>query len=234
MRKIATLLFLLALQVSVYAQSDSLQKPRASHWGFGMELGPCTGKYFLTGEAKQYISEGCIANVSITISYDKFHFIMQLGGISGSIKNELSHGLEWKMGNNFGSSHLQLSFGYELLSTRRLNIIPFASGGMTVFNTRLDTTGSFGAGHSRWSASYSVGSAFDFKMNFPLFKKNREPGVDHGRAYLYFRVLTGIYPNYFRQQLGINGSMYFVNLSVGFYVSGRDGVKSRTRQLSQG
>jgi hypothetical protein len=204
-----------------FCQLDTVAEIPHGKWGFGMELGPCTGMYFLSGDAKGKISEGwCYANVGLTLSYAKFHFMLQTGGVSGSVKEELAYGPEWKKGNRFGTAHLQLSVGYELLATRYFNIIPFVSGGFTAFNTQPDSTHAKGIA-TRFTPSYAAGTAFDLKMNFPVFKRKRDPDVVYTRSYLYLRLLTGIYPTYFQNPLGINGSMYFVNLSVGFYASGR-------------
>lgn len=187
------------------------------NWGVGAELGPCTGMFFLTGNSSQVIQDGwCYANIGLTFSYKKFHYTLRTGGIAGSIKKDLDFGENWNKGNNFGSSHLQLSVGYELLNRKWINIIPFASGGLVAFNTSSDglepkpnTTNK--------RPSYSIGTAFDFKINIPVKERNQFPGYEYLRQYLYFRMLTGIYPTYFQNPLDIKGSMYFINLSIGAY-----------------
>lgn len=211
----------LLCSVPAYCQADTVETEKESKWGFGGELGPCTGIYFLSGDAKQKLSEGwCYANAGVIISYSRVHFMLQVGGVSGSIREELSYGPEWKKENHFGSSNLQLSVGYELLNEKHLNIIPFVTGGMTAFNTRPDSTGSRGVATRFVGPSYAIGTAFDFKLNFPMFKKNRKPSVVYTMGYLYLRVMTGIYPTYFHP-LDMNGGLGFVNVSLGFYASGR-------------
>jgi len=182
-------------------------------WGFGMELGPASGMYFLSGEAKQKISEGWgYSSLGITVSYARFHFMLQLGGMGGDIKQTLDYSPDWKQGNEFFTSNMQLSVGYEVLHTKWFRIIPFVTGGRTGFNTRPQ--------HLRNPSFYSIGteyafgSAFDFKLNWQC---------------LYFRIISGIYPTYFQQALHMNGSLVYANLSVGFYLTTRENEGARRR-----
>jgi hypothetical protein len=218
MRLIKLILFLV-INVQAYAQIDTTKTEYDyGNWGIGAELGPCTGLFFLTGNAATQLNDGwCYANVGITFSYKKLHYILQTGGISGSIKEDLNFGENWNNGNFLGSAHLQLSVGYELLNTKRFNILPFVSGGITAFSSSSDNL--FPKPKStNWTPSYSIGTAFDFKINFPVKEKNQFPGYEYAKQYLYFRILTGVYPTYFRNPLDINGSMYFINLSIGGYI----------------
>lgn len=220
--KLSALLFTLVFcrVIIAFGQTETTETHERGHWGVGVELGPCSGMYFLTGQANKSLNHGwCYANVGLTVTYKKYHFILQTGGISGSIQNDLSIGQEWKKDNNFGSVNLQLAAGYQLLNTKWFNIIPFVSGGATVFNTGPDVDNAKKT-TSRWSPSYSIGSAFDFKVNFPVSKRNRFPGHEYVRQYLYLRLITGISPTYFDLQLDMKGAMYFVNLSIGGFYSG--------------
>lgn len=166
MRPITIILFLL-LSYKSYSQSDTAKiEYDYGNWGIGAELGPCTGMFFLTGNSSNKIQDGwCYANVGLTFSYNQVHYILQTGGISGSIKNDLNYGENWNEGNGLGSAHLQLSVGYELLNTKRLNIIPFVSGGLTSFNSSSDSLDPKPKS-TNWTPSYSIGTAFDFKINF--------------------------------------------------------------------
>lgn len=212
--------FLLCQYLTAIGQTDTSKTHERGHWGIGAELGPCSGMFFLTGQANVALSSGwCYANVGLTITYKSFHFIVQTGGMSASIRNDLSIGPEWKKDNRFGSTNLHLAGGYQVLDTKWFSIIPFISGGATVFNTKADVDNAKTT-RSRWSPSYSIGSAFDFKVNFPISKKNRFPGHEHVRQYLYLRVITGVSPTYFDLQLDMDGAMYYVNLSIGGFFSG--------------
>lgn len=217
------LIFLLTIffASTAFCQTDTTKTYGYGKWGIGAELGPCTGMYFLTGNSKDKLNEGwCYANVGLTVSCKKFHYMLQLGGVSGSLKEDLLYGQDWKKGNSFGSVNLQLGIGYELLNTRYFNIIPFVSGGMKAFNTGpVDSPARPTATH--FMPSYSAGTAFDFKINFPVREKYRFPGYEYEVQYLYFRVLTGVYPAYFYDPLKVNGSLYFVNLSIGGYYKHR-------------
>jgi|GEM_PF-6558144 len=200
--KRSILIFLAALVCStaVSGQTDSTEA-YIPKWGFGMAFSPCTGMYFLTGHSKEKLSEGwCFANVGMTISYSKLHFTLEFGGLSGSLKEELSYGQAWKKDNRFGSTNLQLSTGYELLDKKYFRILPYVTTGMTVFNTKFDSTGAKPA-LTRWMPSVAVGTAFDFKINWQC---------------LYLRAATGIYPAYF-YPLKMNGALCYVNLGIGFY-----------------
>ena len=218
MKHVVLALTLIIFQSSVvHSQYDSSTTYDYGIWGIGAELGPCTGMFFLTGNANEMLNDmWCYANVGVTFSHKRTHFIVQTGGISGSIKESLGLGPEWKKGNHFGSVNLQLSLGYELLNTKHFNIIPFLSGGITAFNTQVDSIDAIGTS-TNWTPSYSFGSAFDFKINFFRKKKHQFPGHEFETRYLYFRLITGMYPTYFNRALDIHGAMYFVNLSVGVF-----------------
>jgi len=202
-----------------FGQTDSVPTREFGKWGGGLDVG---GGMFLSGASKGMINDGLTyINAGLTVSYSKFHFMLQTGGMAGSLKRELAYSPEWKQGNRFSSTHHQLSVGYELLCTRHFNILPFASGGMVKFSTPSEIEDADWI-DTRYAPMYSVGAAFDFKINAPT-KKNREPDAEYETSYYYFRLMTGVYPGYFQNPLGMKGAMCFVNLSVGFYGSGRRG-----------
>ncbi|MBL0262285.1 MAG: hypothetical protein IPQ05_00130 [Leptospiraceae bacterium] len=189
-------------------------------WGLGAELGPCTGMFFLTGDSKQKINDGwCYANVGLIMSYNKFHYMLQIGGISATLNDSIPFGDLWKKDNHIGSVHLQLSVGYELVNTKLVNVIPFASGGSKSFSTDEGSGNDYS--RTKMKPSYSLGFALDFKINSPVKEKNKFPGSEYVVQYFYVRILSGIYPNYLDNSLNVNGSMYFVNLSTGGYFKPR-------------
>jgi hypothetical protein len=199
-------------------KTDSVPTWEFGKWGGGLEVG--AGVFFISGAAKGSMEDGMTyGSVALTISYTKFHFMLQTGSIAGNLRQDLEYGPEWKQGQWYSSAHHQLSVGYELVCTKNFNVVPLVSGGIVRFGTRTNAEENVWV-DSRYSPTYSVGAAFDFKMNSPL-KKNREPGREYTMNYVYFRLATGIYPTYFKNPLGLSGSMYFANLSVGFYVGGR-------------
>lgn len=214
------ILFLIVITHSLRSfGQDTLQTYTYGKWGIGSELGPCTGMFFLTGDAKEKIKDGwCYANVGLILSHNKFHYMAQLGGISAELNDTIPYGNLWKKGNHVGSLHLQLSLGYEWINTKIINIIPFASGGVRSFSSDEGSGEDFTRTKSK--PSYSLGLAFDFKINSPIKEKNKFPDSDYITQYFYVRVLTGMYPNYLKSALNINGSMYFVNLSIGAYYKG--------------
>lgn len=212
-RKIILLLITIASSLSSFCQ-DTLQTYTYGKWGLGAELGPCTGMFFLTGDSKQKINDGwCYANVGLILSHNKFHYMVQTGGISTKLNDSIPYGELWKKGNHVGSVHLQLSVGYELINTKLINIIPFASGGLKSFSVDEGSDGAFT--HTKMKPSYSVGFAFDFKIISPVKEKNKFSGSEYEVQYFYVRILTGVYPNYLENSLNVNGSMYYVNLSLG-------------------
>lgn len=195
----------------MFAQTDTAFTPRYGKFGWGMELGPVSGLYFLTGDAKQQLTQGwAYSSLGMTFSYARVHFMLQAGGASGKIREKLNYGSEWKKNNLFYTSNVQLSVGYEVLNTKHFSIIPFTTGGVTGFNTRADSTGADGYGVS--AMTYAFGTAFDYKLNWQC---------------LYFRVITGIYPTYFQRPLGMRGALGYANLSVGFYITNRKEVVDR-------
>ncbi|MBK9149243.1 MAG: hypothetical protein IPM12_15665 [Flavobacteriales bacterium] len=216
--RLLTITCFLLLGIKTYSQSDTADAEYDyGNWGVGAELGPCTGIFLLTGNAANMVQDGwCYANAGLTFSYRKVHYILQTGGISGSIISDLNYGENWNEGNGLGSTHLQLSVGYELLNTKRFTIIPFVSGGLKAFNSSSNSSEPKRES-TNWIPSFSVGTAFDFKIHFPIKEKNQFPGHEYVTQYLYFRVLTGVYPAYFQNPLDIRGSMYFINLSIGGY-----------------
>ena len=143
-----------------------------------------------------------------------------------TIKEDLSFDTNWKKSNQFGSSNLQLLSGYQLLNKRHFNIIPFITLGATAFNTQPQDNSIKGAS-TNFRPSYSLGAAYDLKINFAVKKRNQFPGYEHVVQYMYFRLITGVYPTYFQTQLKLNGSMYYANLSVGFYAKGLRRHKSK-------
>jgi hypothetical protein len=187
----------------VFSQTDTTKAPAIPKWGWGMELGPGSGMYLLTGDAKEKLSEGwTFFNVDMSLSWNRLHFIAQISGFGSSIKQGLDYGPDWKKDNYIGSTNFQLSTGYNLLEKKYYRILPFVSTGMTAFKTNVDSTGAKST-FSDFKPSYAIGTAFDFKLNWQC---------------LQFRLWTGIYPAYFLAPLKMKGSLCFVNLSLGFYI----------------
>jgi hypothetical protein len=218
-KKFIILILTIFQSITVFCQADTLHlKP--GRIGIGAELGPCTGKFFLTGDADKKLNSGwCYANVGITGSFNKIYFAIQMGGLSSSQKADLTFNDKWKENNGFTSTNFQLLTGYHLLNKRHFNIIPFVTLGTTAFNT-LPKDKSITGASTNFQPSYSVGAAYDLKLNFPVKKRNQLPGQEHIVQYMYLRLLSGVYPTYFQTQLKLNGAMYYINLSIGCYIKG--------------
>lgn len=141
---------------------------------------------------------------------------MHAGGVSATLKDSLPYGLHWKKGNDFGYAHLQLSIGYEWINTKRINIIPFVSGGLKSFRvTEKDNDDE--SSKTKMTPSYSIGFALDFKINSPVKVKNKFPGSEYEIQYFYVRILSGVFPNYFENPLNVGGMLYYINLSIGAF-----------------
>ena len=173
----------------------------------GIEIGPATGLFFLTGNAKQQVNEGwCYANVGITLTYNRFQLMLQTGGITTTIKENLVYGQDWIKDYKIGSVNFQSSLGYQVVCNKSINVIPFITGGCKNFKAWDDKTNE-GPGETKYTFTYALGSTIDYKIYAPHF--------GYGLVYFYLRILTGIYPNYFENPLKTNGNLYFINLSIG-------------------
>lgn len=216
--KFLACLSLILCSSNLFSQSDSIQSDEDANWGIGMEFGPCTGWFFATGESDQKINDGsCYANAGATFSWKRIHYTFHIGGLSASLEEDLNYGTDWNKNNRFGSSHLQISAAYELVNTRHFNVMPFLNGGLVAFSSGTDSTAS-NPSNTGWLPSASLGTIFDLKWNAPLLPKNRSEDYEYGGAYYFLRVITGVYPAYFRNPFRLNGSMYFVSLNIGFYL----------------
>lgn len=219
MKRAILLLAVLLNGALLFSQTDSVIQYKRGTWGFGVELGPGTGKIFLTGDARQKLAEEWgFSNLGFTVSWKKLYCTTHLGGISSTLQESLAYGADWKKDNYFWSSHIQLSLGYELLHKKYFNIIPYVRGGSMAFSTRVDTSGAHGTSTPS-VFSYAAGIAFDAKLPVPISKKKRgdDPWYDYADNYLYLRLYTGVYPNYFHP-LNITGHLYYFNFSVGWYI----------------
>ena len=202
--------------LTTLGQIDSIEIDKGDNVGYGIEIGPCTVLFLLTGSSKDKLNDGwCFANVGFYFKYNRFHYILHTGGISSSIKENLTFSENWDEENRFGSLNLELSVGYELFNNRYFNIIPYLSGGLKSFNTRYDSINAE-VTKTNLKLSYSLGTAFDFKIDLPIKEENKFLRFSKDNPYLYFRALTGVYPNYLKSPLRINGSLFFINLSLGY------------------
>jgi hypothetical protein len=206
------------LSSNLFGQSDTIATSTGSKWGIGLEFGPCTGWFFATGEASQKINDGwCYANVGATFSWKRIHYTFHIGGLSGSLDEDLDYGTDWKKTNRFGSSHLQLSAAYEWVNTKHFNVMPFLNAGLVAFNSGPDSIAANPTA-TGWLPTASLGTIFDLKLNLPVLPKNRSEDYEYGNQYYYLRIITGVYPAYFRNPFRLNGSMYFISLNLGFYL----------------
>src|ERR1700740_63335 len=121
---------------NLFCQLDTINNYKSGKLGVGAELGPSSGAYFLTGSSKNKINNGSFSNVAFIFSYNKLHFTGRLGGISGSIKETILGNPNWNKGSSLWTSHIELAVGYQLLNTKRFNIIPYIGGGLQGFNIK--------------------------------------------------------------------------------------------------
>lgn len=205
------LLFLSLFSTTILAQSDSTEFIKGSR-GIGFDFGPCTGIGSLYGDAGAFIKPECHVNVGLIYIRNKIHYVARLGALEGEIKKDLAFNDKWKKGNGFQSTNLELALGYHWIDIKRFNVIPFISGGVKYFNSYNSETDKSTSLNGLFS--YGASLAIDYKIHFPIKDKN-DPCSKITQQYLYLRLLSGIYPNFYRNEVDINGGMTFINLTIG-------------------
>jgi hypothetical protein len=192
--------------------------------GIGFDFCPCTGLYYLYGTPKDKIKPECIVNLGLTVSQNKIHYMFRLRPTEGALKQNLAYGQEWKEGNSFKSLNIELAAGYELLNKRIFNIIPIASVGLLSFTTIPNNENELSTSTKTY-LSWSLGTAFDLKLNMPIREKNRFPGYEYVVQYFNLRILTGISPTYFKVPFDMNGGLFYISASISGYFKGPKKIK---------
>lgn len=205
---------LVLVTLFVYSQQDTVRFDYGRS-GIGAELGPCTGLGFLYGNSQESINCDCFANVGVIYTHNKMHYSIRMAGMSGFLKDDLDFGTEWRKNYDFNSMNLEMSVGYQILDIKRFNIIPMITGGLKSFNIREDVGED--VTKTNYYGTISFSSAIDIKFHLPVKEKNKCPGSEYTIQYLYIRLIGGIYPNYFKNPFGLDGGIYYFNLSLGAY-----------------
>ncbi len=216
-----TLFFIIQFH-GLYCQTNTTETDSTKYgygkWGLGFDFGPCSGFYFLYGTPKNKIKCECIVNIGLIFSYKKMHYAFRYMPTEGTLQKSLDYGQKWEKGNRFQSSNFELAIGYELLNKKVFNIIPIGSVGLLSFKTRSADNKKLLAS-TKYHFSWSVGTAFDFKLRTPALKKNKAKyspeSLKYNVSYWYLRVLTGIYPTYFQNPFDMNGGLYYFSISIG-------------------
>lgn len=218
MRYILNLTTICFLTISGFSQSitDSLTS-KPDKYGWGLELGPCTGVCYSTGESADFIKNGCFGSVGVTMNYGRLTHMFRLAGISSSIKSDIPNFNEWNQSNDLNSGNFELLTGYKLLKTKRLNFSPYGGVYTSRFNTQVD--GDIIDKSDRFF-NFTLGTITELKFN--LEKKSnpfRPEMLDNEIYYWYIKLYTGYYPNYFKA-LELDGNELYWNISIGMNIRG--------------
>ena len=196
---------------TLFVQKYFIMESEPGQWGLGFDFGPCTGAFFLSASAERKISPGCFANIGFIISYKKLHYMVRVGGLSGSIRETFVSNPGWKKGRTFNSGYGEMTVGYELIFSKFINIIPVITAGATSFASgsddppeRLGTSTYF---------TWGTGLALDLKLNQK--SKFWIPGEEYLVQYWYLRILAKIYPGYFQAPFDMTGNMYVLSFNIG-------------------
>ena len=211
MKNLLIILILLIPTITI-GQSDSLEFSKGD-WGIGFDFGPCTGFGSIYGDAEEYINPECHVNIGLIFIKNKIHYNARLSVMTGGIRKDFDFDSNWKNENSFQSTNLDLALGYHLIDSRRFNVIPFLSLGVKYFNSfdkYLDQSNSIGG-----FFSYGASIAIDYKIHFPVKEKNKYPGSDFTQQYLYIRLLGGVYPTHYLNDLNLKGGLTFINFTIG-------------------
>lgn len=213
MRQFLILIATFVLSFSSYSQSltDTLAII-SGKYGWGIELGPCTGGCYSTKESAEYIKNGCFGSASLAMSYGRLTHMVRLAGISSSIKNNIPNNIEWVKENRINSMNIELLTGYKILKSKRLDFSPYFGIYTSRFNTKqnkdiLDKSHRF----------YNITMGTMTKLKFGLLKKEnpyRSVLLKEDIYYWYIKLYAGYYPGFFTE-LELDGSELFWNLSIG-------------------
>lgn len=209
------LLFTLSIFVlSIYCQAQDIDSLfQKGNTGIGFDFGPCTGIGFAYGEAAEYVDEECFMNMGLLFIHKKIHYVARLTAQTGGLQKTLPYDSLWSSGNSFQSTNYEAAIGYHLMDRHRFNVVPFVNGGIKSIVTRNQET-DYKASLKK-SAVIGVSLAIDYKIHFPVKEKNAYPGSTKEQQYFYIRLIGGLYPGYYQNQLDIRGGLSYINLTIG-------------------
>ncbi len=209
-------LSLIACYIVCYASfsqiNDSTRILKPYKYGWGLELGPCTGRCYASNESSKYVKDGCFGSAALSMNHKRHTHILRFAGISSSIKNDLPQLTEWNRGRNLNSSNIELLTGFKVIKSKRLNFSPY--GGIYTARFNVQEDGDI-LDKSRRFSNVTLGTVTELKFNIegkynPFLSEMLDKEINYG----YLKLYVGYYPNFFKV-LDLEGGELYWNISLG-------------------
>lgn len=190
-----------------------------SDWGYSLEFAGGYGMF--DGSIKNYLRGGGTIGLAADIQYKSFITYLRLLAFETKVKNEFEYKGTWKKDLPVEFVQPEISFGYPLIESRLLKIVPFAGFIITHAASTGDESKQEGNDVSLGTHfGYTTGLTFDFKLAHSscLIPPHRSNELLNDFTYVYLRLRAGYsITNFNKYQTDVTGNLIYLTFSIGFY-----------------